>query len=228
MKKYPYLSFEHLISPWETDEKFLAIYEKVAPKTVVNIFRCYNLYQLTKGVVEVAGDVAEVGVYKGGTAKLIASQLPHKKVYLFDTFLGMPESNPELDIHVKGDFKDTSLASVAYYLADVPNVALCQGLFPETTVHVERNTMFSFVHVDCDIYSSVKACCEYFYPLLKPFGIMCFDDYGALSCPGAKKAVDEFFMDRYENLIYMPTGQCFFIKSLASSAYTVRGEKYGK
>jgi O-methyltransferase len=37
---------------------------------------------------------------------------------------------------------------------------------------------------------------------------MVFDDYGEPTCPGARKAVDEFFADKPETPIYIPTGQC--------------------
>ena len=41
---------------------------------------------------------------------------------------------------------------------------------------------------------------------------MIFDDYGFLTCPGAKQAVDTFFSDRPEAPIYLPTGQCIVVK----------------
>ena len=43
-------------------------------------------------------------------------------------------------------------------------------------------------------------------------GIIIFDDYGFPSCPGARKAVDEYFKDKPENVIYLATGQAFVIK----------------
>jgi O-methyltransferase len=41
---------------------------------------------------------------------------------------------------------------------------------------------------------------------------MVFDDYGFLTCPGAKKAVDEFFSDKREYPCYLPTGQAIVTK----------------
>ena len=43
-------------------------------------------------------------------------------------------------------------------------------------------------------------------------GILLFDDYGDHSCPGAKIAVDQFFDDKSEYPIYLPTGQCVVLK----------------
>jgi O-methyltransferase len=41
---------------------------------------------------------------------------------------------------------------------------------------------------------------------------MVFDDYGSLSCPGAKTAIDEFFADKPEYPCYLLTGESLVIK----------------
>jgi O-methyltransferase len=41
---------------------------------------------------------------------------------------------------------------------------------------------------------------------------MMFDDYGFLSCPGVKIAVDDFFKNKPETPLYVATGQCLVIK----------------
>jgi O-methyltransferase len=69
------------------------------------------------------------------------------------------------------------------------------------------------VHIDADIYQSVKDSCTFFYPRLESGGIMVFDDYGFPSCPGARKAVDEFFSDKEEFPFYLPSGQCFIVRA---------------
>ena len=51
-------------------------------------------YQITSAVritKKIPGDIAEVGVYKGGTAKLICMNKGDKTLHLFDTFEGIPE-----------------------------------------------------------------------------------------------------------------------------------------
>ena len=139
-----------------------------------------------------AGSVAEIGVYKGGTAKILAESLPLKSIHLFDTFAGMPETNPEFDIHEPGDFKDTSLESVQTLLSHCDNVEFWPGKFPDSTVGLS-DSKFCLVHVDVDIYESTKAAIEFFWPKLVEGGIMVFDDYNAPRCPGTNKAVDEYF-----------------------------------
>lgn len=41
---------------------------------------------------------------------------------------------------------------------------------------------------------------------------MFFDDYGFLSCPGAKEAVDTFFKDKLEVPFYLSTAQAVVFK----------------
>src|SRR5262245_10402180 len=75
-----------------------------------------------------------------------------------------------------------------------------------------ENNRYSFVHVDVDLYQSTLDCCEYFYTRLVPGGIMLFDEYGFPSARGEKDAVDEFFSDKPESPIALPTGQGMVLK----------------
>jgi O-methyltransferase len=43
--------------------------------------------------------------------------------------------------------------------------------------------------------------------------MMLFDDYGFTSCPGVRKAVDEFFADKLHKPVYLPTGQALVINN---------------
>lgn len=196
------------LTPWSEDPEFTALMTEVRGRTLVDPVRCYILYQYARATASLGGEVAEAGVYRGGTGRLLAKSVaPDRTVHLFDTFEGMPATDPSRDVHREGDFSDVNVEDVAAYLSDCPNVRLYPGLFPATAEPVS-SLRFSLVHVDVDIYQSVKDCCEFFYPRLVPGGIMVFDDYGFLSCPGAKAAVDEFFSTRPETPLYLPTVQC--------------------
>lgn len=170
------------------------------------------LRELIEGLT-IDGAAAEVGVYKGGSALVIAEAAPDRTVHLFDTFRGIPDMVSEHDNHHKaGDFADASLDDAKRMLADCRNVEFHVGVFPETAGPV-ADRKFAFVHVDCDIYRSVWECCKFFYPRMNAGGIMVFDDYHAWSCVGAKIAVDNFFADKPEE-IALPTiegGGCYVV-----------------
>jgi O-methyltransferase len=198
---------------WNDDFEFNEIL-KTIEYTLVDRARCYILFQFAKQCSKLEGDVAEVGVYKGGTARLMALTLASrakKVLHLFDTFEGMPLTDTTVDHHRKGDFADTSLDSVQRQLKGCGDVRFYKGFFPDTAGPVE-NSRFCLVHVDADIYQSVKDSCTFFYPRLESGGVIVFDDYGFPSCPGARKAVDEFFADKAESPVYLPSGQCVVVK----------------
>ena len=171
--------------------------------TLLNRRRCSNLYVLALKIqkLRLEGDVAEVGVYKGGSAKLLANVFNNKTVHLFDTFSGHPSIVKKIDGKRQwiGKYNDVSFQEVKKYLSNNKNVVLYKGVFSKTAEYI-KNKIFCFVHVDCDIYQSVMDCCNFFYPRLVPNGVMLFDDYTSSSCPGANKAVKEFIQDKFENL----------------------------
>jgi O-methyltransferase len=149
------------------------------------------------------GDVIELGVYKGGSAAAIAWALDsrglQRALHLCDNFEGMPESKP-WEWHRSGDFGDTAYERVVgrlgALLPDFP-FRFYRGLFSQTLSALPQ-VKFCFAHVDADLYESVRESCEYVYPRMSRGGIIVFDDYGAPTCPGATRAVNEFFSDKLE------------------------------
>jgi len=201
------------IRPWDTEPAFLTFANDVADHTLVDRQRLYMLYQLVNQTRRLPGAVAEVGVYRGGTARFLARMLAGARpLFLFDTFQGMPETHPTHDFVKRGDFADTSLEKVRAYVGESDGVRFFPGLFPDSAGPVGDQT-FSLVHVDVDIYASVLSCCEFFFPRLNPGGVMVFDDYGLITCAGAKIALDEFCAARGEVPIYLASGQCLLIRS---------------
>lgn len=58
-----------------------------------------------------------------------------------------------------------------------------------------------------------------FYTRLNPGGVLIFDDYGFPTCPGAKRAVDEFFAAVPEHSVYLPTGQAVVTRLPGNSSF---------
>lgn len=179
--------------------------------------RCFMLYQLSRSCLRLDGDWAECGVYSGGTAHLLSLiALEHPRPFhLFDTFCGMPSvARAQRDYHAAGEFSDTSLDDVKRRLGNFPFVVLHPGVMPDTFDEVATVASYSFVHVDVDIYPSALACCEWFWPRLRPGGMMVFNDYGIYPYRyAARAAVDEFFAGASEgSLLVLPTGQAIAMK----------------
>lgn len=197
------------LAPW-----FQALYAETSPSTVVSIERCWTLWQGLGQAMTRPGDVLEAGVFQGGTAKLLRTRLGDaaaKQLYLFDSFEGMKAVSETQDRHAKGDFADTSVESVRRVVGAAPWIHFCKGWVPQSFTGLEDRT-YCFAHIDLDLYQGVLDCLHYVYPRLSPGGVIVFDDYGFASCPGARRAVDEFFADKPEQPLALLTGQALVHK----------------
>lgn len=205
--------------PWRDEGgEFEEYYERARPRTLVSADRCYVLYRLLLQSLHVEGDVWECGVYAGGTAALLAGVLraqspaPAKKLYLFDTFEGMPQTDAGRDLHARGDFANTSLESVQRFVGGEPCVYR-KGRIPETFAGLE-SARIAFAHIDVDIYHSVMDSLAFVWPRLARGGFVVLDDYGFPTCPGARAATDEFFAGRNALPLCLPTAQAVVFKGL--------------
>lgn len=161
-----------------------------------------KLISLLHSVKNLEADICEVGVYRGGTAKVLVNESKGTNVYLFDTFSGMPNYTPGIDnIWVEGTFNDIDYDQILKVFQKYNNVFIYKGIFPKETSHFILDNKFKFVHLDVDNYQSYKECLEFLYPKIISGGIIVFDDYDCDCCPGANKAIDEFFYNKPESII---------------------------
>ncbi|HKR26200.1 MAG TPA: TylF/MycF/NovP-related O-methyltransferase [Acidobacteriaceae bacterium] len=210
--------YSPLFSPWLGFGDFAHYLQLAQSVSLVTPDRIYVLYTLALNAIRLPGEFWECGVYKGGTARmfaeLLSAQAESRTLHLFDTFAGMPETDHAHDLHRMGDFADTSLESVRSFVGNRERTECHPGFIPDTFTGMERSAI-ALAHVDVDIYRSVKDCCDFIYPRLVPGGTMIFDDYGFPTCPGAREAVDEFFRDKSETPLVLPTGQAIVIRHCA-------------
>ena len=177
-------------------------------------YEAYMVHSIAKSQRELDGDMVEVGVYQGGSAKLICEVKGDRKLFLFDTFVGLPELS-DTDTHFgkkhwkKNQFNDTSLEAVKDYLSLYENVDIIKGEFPKTADNI-RNSKFSFVHLDVDLYRSTIECLKFFYPRLVNGGIILVHDYHS---DGIQKAFKEFLQSNKARLIELTGSQCMIIKN---------------
>jgi len=176
------------------------------------------MHSLAKACNSIAGDYAEVGVFRGTSACVIAAAKGDKHLYLFDTFNGLPLPGAG-DAGFREHQFAASMPGVAARLKDYPKVTLCPGIFPSSGAQL-RSHHFAFVHLDVDLYASTRDSLEFFYPRMNPGGIILSHDYA--QAEGVHRAFDEFFASRPENVIKLPMSQCMVVCGMELSLRTSR------
>ena len=156
----------------------------------------------------IPGDLAELGVWRGNTASVLAhyATLSNRKVFIFDTFSGFDVRDLKgVDVNKDMGFSDTSLSMVRSVIGGASDVCeFAPGYFPSTILAIHMNSSFSIVHLDCDLYEPMKAGLEFFYPRMPKGGLFLLHDYSSNFWDGAKKAIDEFCLDHNEFIILLP------------------------
>jgi O-methyltransferase len=159
----------------------------------------------------VEGDLAEVGVFQGGSARIICeNRAPGRTLHLFDTFAGIPEVSQIDASHFSvGDWA-APLEQAQAYLSRYDNVRFHPGLFPDTAQPV-ADVRFAFVALDVDTFPSTLAGLRFFIPRLNPGGILISDDYRW--APGVRKAFETYFDgSRPEPIIELAGSQALVVK----------------
>jgi len=157
----------YLLAAYES-AKFFSSHTRMATNLVTpNALLKHALTQ-----IEIDGLVLEFGVATGATLSIIAEETKDT-VYGFDSFNGLPEDWTHFQ--KAGRFSSSGLPP-----ANLPeNAKLVIGLFGDTlpsflNTHQES---VSFVHIDCDLYSSTKTVLDNLSPRLRPGSIILFDEY---------------------------------------------------
>jgi len=114
--------------------------------------------------------ICEFGVYSGKTINHIASQT-RETVYGFDSFQGLPER--WRDGIGEGSFRQAQHPDV------LTNVVLIEGWFHESLPPFleEHPGDATFLHIDCDLYSSTKTIFDLMRERIKPGCVIVFDEY---------------------------------------------------
>lgn len=181
-------------------------------KLLLSDHEAHQLMRLVRSTAKVPGDLAEVGTYRGVSAKLMAEARGEspKVLHLFDTFTGLPElQDIDRSVFYEGQY-EADFYDVADYLGSYPNIALYAGVFPKTADPI-ANKKFSFVHLDVDLYESTLDALAFFYPRMTQGGVIVSHDY--IVTPGATKAVREFMADKPEPILESSWRQCVIVKS---------------
>jgi hypothetical protein len=195
----------------ELDQLFKKFTEQNAYNNGGDLTRLWSLLLNIKQVLSegVEGDFAELGVWRGNTAAVLAHYAAQagRQIFLFDTFEGFDQKDIEgVDRGESARYlSDTSLELVKRVVGDAGSAChFIKGYFPESIPASAVERKYSVVSLDCDLYKPMKAGLEFFYPRMSHGGIFFLHDYSSPFWDGAKKAIDEFCKATGECLILLP------------------------
>ncbi|SBW22332.1 Mycinamicin III 3''-O-methyltransferase [Candidatus Protofrankia californiensis] len=174
--------------------------------TMVGAKRLDNLQECMEVILrdQVPGDLIETGVWRGGSCILMrgilaAHGVTDRRVWVADSFSGLPEPEPELYPADRGDRHHT-VTDLAVSLAEVKEnfrrygllddqVIFLPGWFSDTLpgAPIER---LALMRLDGDMYSSTIEALTTLYPKLSEGGFCIIDDFGAVE--GCRRAVEDF------------------------------------
>jgi predicted O-methyltransferase YrrM len=186
--------------PWvEADPVYQKAFAAASDRgSLLSARKLANLYLILR-YARPPGDVYEFGSFRGGSAVFMATVLEATgtpgKVFAFDTFEGMPETDPVRDMHHGGDFSDTAYEGLLAWIEErglSHRIETVKGRFDDTLPGIlARGGQVALSHVDCDIYEPIKYVVRECLPAMAPGGYIVFDDPLHGSCLGAFDAVQE-------------------------------------
>jgi hypothetical protein len=203
--------------PSDFEQEHRAVFEKVAPFTMTSPERIYSLVEAVKYLEKhgIAGDIVECGVWKGGSMMSVAWMLKsrnstERRLYLYDTFEGMPPPSKHdktfrgedaKNLLEKNRNKEENLVWAYSTLEEVRHNMRSTGYPEEKIVYVAGKVeetipatlpqKIALLRLDTDWYESTLHELIHLFPLLAEGGVLILDDYGHWQ--GARKAADEYF-----------------------------------
>jgi hypothetical protein len=208
------------------DKSFWELFHQCKPFTMTSPERMYALYQAVNYVLtnNIPGDFVECGVWKGGSALLMARMLAIKnittrKVFLYDTYEGMTEPGANDKDYTGKDARslleqssievqesvwcyssfDEVRANLSLSGLPADNIVLIKGKVEETIPEQIPAGAIALLRLDTDWYESTRHELIHLYPLLSRNGVLIIDDYGHWE--GCRKAVDEYIRENQLSLL---------------------------
>lgn len=179
----------------------------------------------TRKIIEIAkrcllaeGDFVELGCYKGDTSLLLAELLVEnsvdnsvKKLWIYDSFEGLPEKTSNDESELGRDFRKGELAVTKrevkqrFLRAGLPVPIIKKAWFDELTeADLPEKIAFSFL--DGDLYESIRDSLRLVGDKMSVGSVMMVHDYNNPALPGVARAVDEWLrgrdikMQKYQSL----------------------------
>ena len=184
----------------------------------VSISETEKIIEIARKCLVVEGDYVELGCYKGDTSLLLAELLveklvekPAKKLWIYDSFEGLPEKGIKDESETGRDFKGGELfvtkreVKERFLRAGLPVPIIKKAWFKDLTDEDLPKTI-AIAFLDGDFYESIRDSLELVENKMCGGGVIIIHDYDNQALPGVMRAVDEWMrgrglrMKRYKSL----------------------------
>ena len=176
------------------------------PYTKLGYLKLSALYDMSACLEKekLAGNFVECGVWNGGSAAIMSYVVRNnneRNIWLFDSWEGHPQPS-KYDLRFKDNFLAYKGMDLGYkekvehllfkkIKLNSTKIHLVKGWFSKTLPAYKKDLdKISLLHLDCDLYESIKFCLEELWDKVIDGGFVIIDDYEWWK--GCKKAVDEF------------------------------------
>ena len=188
--------------PFKQINEFNEIFEnsKKLANSMISDDQLFDLIQYVKATKNVKGDIVEFGSFNGGSSAFIVNSSmkysKHKKIYLFDTFAGIPKANLGLDKFWNGTFANNSYSEVKKIFSKFSKVTVVKGDILKK-INLLKNKSISFCYLASDTLESGEKILNFIWSKLSINGIICICDYGSYpNCLPLTYYCDEFVSNK--------------------------------
>jgi len=198
-------------SPWKKDKEFKIFYNKIKDLTLLDAPRSYTLWQCTKNLENVNGQILDIGCLMGGSGFLMSKKNKKGKTFLFDSFSGFKKDD---GLHKKDifNYKDINFVKKNILKLKLRNTFVFKAYFPKKIQpKIQR---VKLCHIDVNTYYDTKKVFNFIKNKVIKGGFVIFDDFGIWGVDGIKKFVYEIEKKNSINFYFLKNymGQCILIR----------------
>ena len=198
-------------APWKKDKKFNIFFHKIKHLTLLDSARSYTLWQCSKNLRNINGQILDIGCLMGGAGFIMSKINSKGNTYLFDSFSGFRKND---GLHKKDVFvyDDISLIKKNIKKLKIKKINIFKAYFPKN-INIKINRV-KLCHIDVNTYYDTKKIFNFLKKKIIKGGIVIFDDFGIWGVNGIKKFIYEIEKKYFENYYFIKNymGQCILIK----------------
>ncbi len=167
-----------------------------------------KILEFARNCLTVSGDFVELGCYKGDTSLLLAEILKgtDKKLYIYDSFEGLPEKTTEDESAAGENFQGGELyvtkreVKERFLRANLPVPVIKKAWFNELS-DADLPEKIAFAFLDGDFYESIRDSLRLIEDKMAENSAIIVHDYTNPALPGVARAVDEWIRVRKRKII---------------------------